>query len=175
MLGWWPRWRRARPEAKRVSLGRRRSRRWSLRVWSQVRRSRASRPVSLGQMAMLAAVGYPEATMAVRAFLPKGMFVTGASPMTLTRASRRESRQNPGEGASMPVRVLGGAGLVLKPRIARSWAGTGVDVKGRKVFIWSLLFPHPLRVGSESSSSYPHSQGRAAIFPARVWSMKRAA
>ena len=68
--------------------------------------------------------------MAVRAFLPERMFVNGASPMTLTRASRRKSRQNPGDGGLAPVRALGGAGLVLNPRIARSWAGTGVDMEG---------------------------------------------
>ena len=77
-----------------------------------------------------AGVGYPEATMAVRAFLPERMFVTGASPMTLTRASRRESRQNPGGGGANARPGTWGAGRALKPRIARSRAGPGVDVKG---------------------------------------------
>ena len=87
-----------------VRLG---SRRWFSGSVAQVRRSPGVAAGGLGADGLLAGVGYPEEKMVVRAFLPERMFVTGASPMTLTRASRRESRQNPGEGASMPVRVLG--------------------------------------------------------------------
>ena len=73
--------------------------------------------------------------MVVRAFLPERMFVTGASPMTLTRASRRESRQNPGGGGANARPGTWGAGRALKPRIARSRAGGRCEGVGRRL-LW---------------------------------------